>query len=219
MRGYDIFLNEINEVTSKYPKLKKVDKDGHSYLSGELDIVDANGLHWDTYEVEIHCREGYPKRYPSLYEVGGKIPRIADWHIYEDTGSCCVNVLQEEIIRCKDGITLLQYIEEEVLPYLFNQTNRRVEGYYVNGEYSHGLIGEYEFYSRILKTGSDIRKTVEWLLFVAGGKKLSRTDVCFCGSNRKYRKCHRDAYDKLSILGEKYLKEDASRIAKSAGLI
>jgi hypothetical protein len=80
-------------------------------------------------------------------------------------------------------------------------------------------MGEYEFYSRILKTGSDIRKTVEALMLLGKGKKPGRTEACFCGSNKKFRKCHRAAYDRLLVLGEERLNRDALRIAKYAGII
>lgn len=208
LTGYKLFVAQIPIVLNAYPKLKKRELNGQFILAGEIDIVDADGKHWETYEVEIHCSKLFPNRFPTLYETGGKIPKIADWHVYEDTLSCCVKILPEEILRCIKGITLEQYVSEEVLPYLFNQTHRKIEGYYVNGEYGHGDRGIYEYYAQILKT-CNLGKIAQLLHGIAISPKPNRTSLCFCGSGIKYRYCHRSSYDKLSLLGKEILIEHA----------
>lgn len=193
-------------------------KDGKNVLCGELDIIDAKGKLWETYQVEIHYIDDFPHRFPTLYETGDKIPKIADWHIYEDTLACCVKVRPAEIMRCVNGITVSEYIEEEALPYLFNQTHRRLEGFYVNGEYAHGLKGIYEFYSQELKTRDDIPRTVQMMRWIAMNEKPVRTAQCFCGSEKKFRNCHRDAYERLKLVGDKALLSDCYTIGKAIGM-
>jgi hypothetical protein len=112
-----------------------------------------------------------------------------------------------------------EFIAEEVLPYLFNQTHRKVEGYYVNGEYSHGLFGTYEFYAHLLGTGNNVELTMWLMRFIAGSDRPGRTSGCFCGSGRKFRSCHREAYDKLRILGKKKLEEDSKLFLGLVGRI
>ncbi len=220
MIGQELFVQQIDQLLIPFPKLKiKEVENGMIILSGKLDIVDKNGKYWDSYLIEIHPTTDFPDRFPWVYEVGGKIPKIGDWHVNEDTKSCCIEVRPKEILICKSGITLLSFVESHVLPYFFNQTHRRIEGYYVNGEYSHGVLGVYEFYSRILKTGSDIRKTIQLLMFISKGIRPSRTDSCFCGIKEKYRRCHREAFETLNALGENLLLADAHSIAKQAGLV
>ena len=217
--GYDIFCGEFDEVQEYFPKLRPALYDGKKVLEGELDVIDRDGKLWDSYSIEVHHSQNYPYKFPLLFEVGGIIPKIGDWHIYEDTKSCCVKVLPEEFIICKNGITLVGFIQNEVLPYLFNQTHRRIEGYYVNGEYSHGILGIYEFYSRILGTGSDYRKTLSLMLYAAENLRPGRTSLCFCGSGNKFRKCHRTAFDHLTTVGAENLKVHAHMIAKAAGFL
>lgn len=217
--SYDLFVEQLAKAEECYPKLKRK-MIGETYiLAGELDIKDANGKFWESYQVEISYEQGFPFCFPSLYETGGKIPKIGDWHIYEDTLSCCVKVKPAEIIRCLNGITLLEYIKEEALPYLFNQTHRRLEGYYVNGEYSHGVGGLYEFYSEELKTGDDIEKTLKLIHFIAKNPMPNRTSLCFCGSGVKFRNCHRVAFKKLKQISEIILLEHVYNIGKVAGII
>jgi hypothetical protein len=210
LTGYNLFLAQIAYVLDKYPKLSKIERNSKVILAGEVDIIDGTGKHWESYDIEIFCSDTFPYRFPHLYETGGKIPKIADWHIYEDTLSCCVKILPEEILRCLKGITVEQYVTCEVLPYLFNQTHRRVEGYYVNGEYGHGGLGLYEYYSHELKTG-DLEQIAKLLYGIGTRPKPDRTSMCFCGSGVKFRYCHRTVYEKFSPLGKELLIEHATR--------
>ena len=216
LKAVDLFRSEIPALVSKYPTLKEDEKNGEVIVAGDLKIIDSNGKHWETYSVEIYCGDQYPNRFPVLFETSNKIPKIADWHIYEDTLSCCVNVLPQEILRCLEGITLVQYVDEEVIPYLFNQTHRKVEGYYVNGEYGHGLYGLYEFYAKILNT-NDIKRIVQLMLMIANMSRPGRTSECFCGSGRKFRYCHRPAFDKLITLGKEILEDHAAKLMVLSG--
>lgn len=214
-----LFAGQLQEVIELFPSLYQVDHNGAKILKGSLPVVDREGKHWEDYEVEIHCSENFPYEFPMLFETSGKIPKLADWHVYEDSLSCCVKVRPEELLRCKAGITVVEYIREEVLPYLFNQTHRRVEGYYVNGEYSHGAKGVYEYYAGILKTGWDIHKTLQLMRYVATRNKPHRTSMCFCGKKAKFRHCHREAFLKLKLIGNLALTTDIHYIAKGAGLL
>jgi hypothetical protein len=208
--GYALFVKQIPAVLEKFPKLSKTEHQGEVAVAGEIDIVDKDGKYWETYQIEIRSTDLFPKRFPNLFETGGKIPKIADWHIYEDTFSCCVKILPEEILRCHQGITLVEYVTDEVLPYLFNQTHRRVEGFYVNGEYGHGGLGFYEYYSSELRT-DNLEQIAKLLYNIATISKPGRTSKCFCGSGKKYRYCHRENYEKLSKLGKELLIDHATK--------
>lgn len=216
--GYKKFADQLKEAITVFPSLYEANSEDKIILKGSLPVVDKEGRHWEDYDIEIHCSENYPHEFPKLYETSGKIPKIGDWHINEDTLTCCVKVHPEEILRCKNGITLIEYIREEVLPYLFNQTHRRVEGYYVNGEYAHGVAGIYQFYAETLRTGYNIKLTLEIMNFIATHERPSRTSFCFCGKKIKFRHCHRDAFDKLKSIGDIQLKKHSYQIANAAGL-
>jgi hypothetical protein len=110
----------------------------------------------------------------------------------EITFSCCIKILPEEIARCRAGIILTEFIQEEAMPYLFNQTHRRKEGYYVNGEYSHGPLGLFEYYSGVLKT-KDWKEVIFLLDAISKNERPGRTAPCFCGKGMKFRKCHKEA--------------------------
>lgn len=217
--SYELFVEQLAEAENAYPKLRRKLTDSRYVLAGDLDVIDEAGKLWETYQIEIHYTNGFPRRFPWLYETGSKIPKIADWHVYEDTLTCCVKVEPAEIIRCLKGITITEYIKEEALPYFFNQTHRKIEGYYVNGEYGHGLAGICQFYSEELKTGNDLREMLRLMHFIATHVKPERTSLCFCGSRIKFRHCHRNAYDKLKVIGDDNLRQHIYRIGIATGIL
>ncbi|NLU92645.1 SEC-C domain-containing protein [Chitinophaga sp. Ak27] len=213
--GYLHFLEQVDDAIVCFPTLHKKEVEDRIILVGSLPIIDREGKQWDEYEVAIHATDSFPYRFPDLYETGGKIPRIGDWHINEDTFTCCITVPPEEVLRCLKGIDLCTYIGEQVMPYLFNQTHRRVEGYYVNGEYSHGVKGLLEYYSQLLKTGNDANATQSLMMYIAANDMPLRNAQCFCGSSLKYRHCHREAYKQLKLLDIEMLQQHAWLIWKA----
>lgn len=214
MTSSEIFESQIATVIEKYPKLdRELTSEGKVILKGELEIIDTCGKFWEAFEVEIHSVSGFPLQFPQVFEVGGKIPRIADWHIYDDTKSCCVAVPPEESIACKQGISLVKFMDDFVLPYFFNQAFRRVEGFYKNGEYSHGVQGIFEFYDETFKTEGKVDEVVRLMKKMAlTSTKPRRTHDCFCGSRKKFRRCHREAFNKLLDLDRGQIFTHASLI-------
>jgi hypothetical protein len=200
-----MFVNQLDEVISKYPKLYKHIVDNVMALKGFIDIIDDSGKLWDTYEILVRPSSNFPNKFPILFEIGGKIPKNGDWHIYTD-GSCCLTVPPNEAIVCINGVSVLTFIDDWVLPYLANQTYRTLTGDFVN-EYSHGTLGLVEFYQNLLNT-KDTNQIVRLLTFILNNKKPDRTNVCFCGSNQKFRHCHKEAFEKINLIGEELVKSN-----------
>jgi hypothetical protein len=201
---------QIKDILKKYQSLR-INED-FSVISGTLDIIDNNGKLWDNYQIEIHINSDFPNRFPTLFEVGGKIPKTVNWHIYGNSGSCCLTVPQKEIVACRKGITLIKYVDEWVIPYLANQTHRFLTGSYANGEYAHNkLIATLEFYQDLFKT-KDVRQVLQRMYWIVNNPKPNRTAFCFCGNKIKFRKCHREAYESIHLLDKSILIEDVKNL-------
>lgn len=200
-----MFVNQLDEVIAKYPRLNKHISDNEIMLKGFIDIIDESGKLWDTYEILIRPSPDFPNKFPILFEIGEKIPKNGDWHIYTD-GSCCLTVPPNEVIACKNGISVLTFVEDWVLPYLANQTYRALTGNFVN-EYSHGTLGLVEYYQNLLNT-KDKNQIIRLLTFILDNKKPHRTNKCFCGSNQKFRHCHKKAYETIHLIGEELVKSN-----------
>jgi len=193
----DYFYEEALTVLPNYPKFNLVRENNLVKIFGELDLFDFNGIHQDTYTIEVIPTINYPFEFPFVYETGNKIPNNIDWHVHQD-GHFCIKTIPEEKITCFNGIKLNDFIELEIKPYLFNQTFRRLNGYFLN-ERAHGIMGEIEFYQEVLKT-KGIANIIQNLHYIHTKPEPSRVSNCYCGSYVKYRKCHREAYQKLSLI-------------------
>lgn len=204
------FDAQLEEVVEVFPTLS-ITGNSERHLVGYIDIIDTVGKHWDTFEVEIRATNEYPYRFPKIYEIGGKIPRIPDWHINGD-GSCCVDVEPEEIIACMNGISVLDFLKNHGLPHLSNQAHRRAEGYYKNGEYSHGTSGIIQYYKGILKV-DDNYDILMHLKYIGTHGRPNRVAKCYCGSGDKFRHCHRDAFDRIKHIPEHIIKKHYDSIS------
>lgn len=208
--SYSSFCHQIDSVIKKYPNFKISEIDGTHVLKGILDITNEDKEVVGSFSIEIKCSDEFPYRFPLLYEVGGDIPNLADWHISAD-GRCCITVDPDEILKCKDGISVIAFIENYAIPYFANQIYRILNGKYKNGEYSHGSTGVLEFYSGLFKT-SDKSKWREYVSFVYSGRKMKigRNETCFCGSGIKFKNCHDKVFHDINRLGIKQITKDLS---------
>lgn len=197
-----LFSNQIRELLKSYPHFKIISTELNEYLKGILAVPNDEGDVIGNFLIEIHISEKFPFAFPILFEVGEQIPNEADWHKYKDH-SCCVTVPAEEILLCKNGISVNEFIESQAIPYLANYVHRKETGYYKNGDYAHGSKGNYQFYEKLFKTDNQ-KLWLEYIKFAFGLKKhnVGRNEKCMCGSNLKYKKCHELVFHKLKLIGK-----------------
>lgn len=209
-----LFEEQLEAVLQCSPNLSIKEKNGLKYLKGVLDVQNKANEVVGSFLIEVHYAVGFPLRFPTLYEVGGLIPFDPDWHKYSDA-SCCITVEPDEILKCKHGISVLKFITEQALPFLANFIYRKAEGKYKNGEYSHGQLGNKEFYSELLKT-NDKALWIDYFEYSFNNKRFDddRNKLCFCGSNSKYKKCHEKAFYTLRSIGEKQVLSDFRKIIR-----
>lgn len=203
--NYCLFENQLQPICDEYINLKiKQKNSGLKYLKGTIDISDIDGNILYAFFIEIHYKEGFPKKFPELYEIGGFIPNDADWHKYSND-LCCVTVDPCESIYCRNGITIYTFIKEYVIPFLAHQYYRKIFGEY-RAEYAHGYIGLAQAYEDIMKT-SDRNVWIEYLKYALGGERpnIARNSTCTCGSGKKYKHCHLQVLEDLKAIGREDL--------------
>ena len=192
------FETDISTIPELYSGLCIIQENGEKFLQGSLDIIDNTGKLWATYQIEIKASQGYPNKFPKLYETGNAFRKIADWHVNEDE-SCCIDVPASELIICRDGLNLNDYIQQYAIPYFANQKYRELNGYYLYGEYSHGIFGRIEFYQSKLNA-KNVSEFMQMLDLIIKGFNPNRQVMCpFCHKT-KFRKCHRNAFRELSAI-------------------
>lgn len=201
--GIELFRQEAKMIGSYFPTLHYEDgENGTPFICGDLILSTEGETTFDKYSIKIVGNAEYPNRFPLVFETAGRIPINIDWHVFPD-GHCCLMPIPQEILTCNKGFTLASFINNEVVPYFWNQKYRELHGYFLN-ERSHGDQGTIEFFQDKLNTPSRLL-TKHCLNFIATCKEPKNTDKCFCGSESKYKKCHRPAFRELSQLGKKML--------------
>lgn len=199
-----LFERHLTAVVERYPNLNVIGKPGQLYLRGILDIPDGCGGVAYSYMIEIKNSALYPYRYPIAYEVGGDIPIGADSHKYGDN-HLCLTVEADEIIQCRNGMVVVDFIEKVLIPHLANQYYRHLTGAYLQ-EYAHGLAGIRQYYGILLKT----KDTFIWSLLYRAAfvKQPGRNETCCCGSAQKYKRCHESAVEALKLIGKEQVGKD-----------
>jgi hypothetical protein len=73
------------------------------------------------------------------------------------------------------------------------------EGYYLYGEYSHGIFGRIEFYQSKLKA-KNLHELIQMLNLIVKEYSPDRRAYCpFC-TKTKFRKCHKAGFEQLSAI-------------------
>lgn len=215
--GVEIFRKEAKQIGSYYKGLTYAEKSSIPLITGNLDLIDEVGNPVDSYSIEVYCSEKYPYGFPLVFEVGGKLPINIDWHVFEQDGHCCIKAIPEEILLCSKGINLIHFIEKELKPYFFNQTFRRLNGYYVK-ERPHGIMASIEYFGEALMT-KDIKLIIKMLDFISTRVEYKSTKKCICGSNRKYKKCHRRVFRNISLISNVVLNDLLTKIKAYSNLL
>ncbi|MBE0662565.1 MAG: SEC-C domain-containing protein [Bacteroidales bacterium] len=160
---------------------------------------------YDKYSVSIDFPNGYPKQFPRATEKSKKIPRITDRHVNKDN-TLCLAVEPEEKLICRNGITLKYFLDKVLVPHLSRETYRSLSGKYEDGEYSHGIVGLWEFFGDKLKTTDKKLIVNEFKIMLQSKRWPERNTPCLCGSKVKFKKCHLKKWKELAVLGDDYMR-------------
>ena len=197
--------NDLEEVLEMFPKMDLTVENKFKVLCGEVDIFDSANIYIESFNIKVIIPPRYPYQFPRLFEIGNKFEHVPDRHISED-GSCCVCSLQEENLLSQRGMTIKNFFLKYVLPYLANQLYFDSQGKWANGDFDHGDLGIFQYYSELLKLGN-ITDVVEFVS-VFNVTKLYRNDACFCGSGKKLKRCHESVYKVFKGLSKKRREMD-----------
>lgn len=207
-RDSSFFEKEQALISEFYPSLEYIQIDNSIKLKGELYIKEID----DSYTIEISFLDNYPKTLPIVKEMGGDIPKTDQRHI-NFGGSCCLCIPQLQKIYFPDGSNIKDFLDNLVVPFFANQAYYDLNATWLNGEYSHGYMGIYEFYSDFLDI-KNFNKTLQ-LLQVSIQSIPNFNKKCPCHSGRSIRKCHMQRIVELKKLVKiNQLKDDVYEFKK-----
>lgn len=178
------FFKKEKELISKYyPTLKYIEENKNFKLIGELYIKEID----DSYSIEINFLDDYPNSLPIVKEIGNDIPKDLNRHISFDR-TCCLCVPQLEKYYFPKDSNIKDFLDKLVIPFFANQAYFEMTGQWINGEYSHGYLGIYEFYREFFDI-ENINKILQLLqISIKTIPNFNKKCPCKCG--KSIRKCH-----------------------------
>jgi len=219
-----------NEIEGKLEFKAYYDKDQELILINPVSYSDNHFFIKDGYSIKIKLPDDPEKFLPFVYETGNrivesgkkyKITDFRDLHIYKDGSSVCLCPQPQFIERILNGksksFPLL--IDELVVPFFYQQSYFEHYGDWPIKNFSHGYPAIFEYYLR-KKNNDENNNKLQLRLCVASFKMLAQTEPnkyletlvetrkviksiskCFCGSGKKYKKCHRRTFSKEAKAG------------------
>lgn len=165
----------------------------------------------DGFEVEISLPFDYPSRPPVVRELGS---RTAGFHTNPDGTFCLGAPLAVRATFRKDP-TLLGFIDNTIVPFLFSFVYWKKFGNLPYGELSHGAKGIVEYYRDLLDIES--KQDILPLIRVLADDDYRGHILCPCNSGLKTRYCHGAILLEVSELqNPEYFLRDYCQVALEA---
>lgn len=148
----------------------------------------------DWFEIRIIVPENYPKKLPSVIELQGKVHSDYE-HLYENGCFCLATPLAaRQAFNLRP--TLLGFVKNLVVPYLYSYRYWEMHGAYPFDDRSHGALGLIEHYLDLFNVEANPE-------ILKGLKRIVKYGYrghhpCPCGSGNIIRKCHKDVVREIS---------------------
>lgn len=203
-----LIFSQFDELRAVYPELALQCQDSNWSIQGLLNFSAeyAGQRIDDKYSVLILVSSDYPNSLPNAFETENRIP--ADFHKLHD-GSLCFGELLA--VKCKflEEPTLLGFVKNCLIPYLYSYSHKCRYGKLPFGELSHGLEGILEHYLDFFHL-EDERALSGLIAILAQGNYRGHI-FCPCGSGKRLRSCHGEKVHEMMRFSStdyfQYLKE------------
>lgn len=182
-----IVREHFNELQEFYRELVFSETDaGPWVIRGELKLsASYNGDSiQDSFHVEILIPSDYPESVPIVLETEGRIPD--SFHKYQGKSLCLGPRLQVKM-KFRENPTLLGFVEDLLIPYLFGRCSYERTSVMPFGEFTHER-GILDAYKEVFRLQTDLQ-ALQILKLIAEGKYKGHL-VCPCGSDKRMRYCH-----------------------------
>lgn len=140
----------------------------------------------DAYDVRIEVFEAFPLELPAAYELDG---RIAPNHHRLRSGALCLGSPTALRMELSTRPTLITFIEDMLVPYLYSHSCFEMNGTMPFGELAHGSAGLSQYLESIFGPAAEGRAP-EYLRLASLRKRDANKYPCPCGSGRRLGRCH-----------------------------
>lgn len=143
----------------------------------------------DTYHLRIEVPPAFPDAAPHVYELGARIPRDLDHHVFPLSGRLCLGSTLRLRAIARDANGLAPFGQLAIVPYLYAASFReRTGGPFPFGELAHGRAGLLDDYAQMLGLEQP-EQVAQALALGAMRKRLANKYPCPCGCGRRLGVC------------------------------
>ncbi|MBV9242424.1 MAG: hypothetical protein JO314_10485 [Acidobacteria bacterium] len=200
--------SDVRAVLQRFPELTYDDET--RVFRGRLAVDEA-----DYYVLEIQAWH-FPLAFPVVREIGERIPRKQDRHVFDDGSLCLTTDTKEEILLATKIQTFEKFFDLILVPYLLNNSYYEIHQRYAIEGYSHDrALSIVETYLEMLDI-ADVRLLSKVLRGLVAGTKIHPNSACYCGSGKKSKKCggHFEAHRAAKLVTKKTLIRDLDLVLK-----
>ena len=182
-----LIIDQFDELRALYSGLTLQKADGVWNIKGQLIFIAsfAEQIIEDEYSIHLVVPESYPDCVPVAYEIGNRIPR--HFHKYKD-GNLCLGEPLAVWKTFSEHPTLLGFVQNNLVPYLYSFSYLCRNGRLPFGELSHGELGRIEYYQDLFNVRSE-HSLFGLIAILAQGEYRGHIQ-CPCGSKQRLRLCH-----------------------------
>jgi hypothetical protein len=160
--------------------------------------VEHDGYFLAGFQIEILLDRLDVLGLPTVREIGGRIPRRLDRHMYAN-GSACLYLPEDLVVRRRGRFGIVEFIEGPVTTFFLGQAAVERGLPFPCGEWSHGADGMKDLLAGLL--GFEDIATCVAFLDLLSRKGATRHWTCPCGSGRRIRDCHDRVVRRVRTLG------------------
>jgi hypothetical protein len=146
------------------------------------------GLVTDSFLLQIDIPRGFPRELPDVTEIGGRIPRLGQFHI-NGNGTLCLGSHLRLLLKLREAPTLAGYTDRCLVPYLYAISRKLTHGgKLVFGELDHYGLGMLKDYAQLfgLPTIDQAKRALELL---GMKKRIANRQPCPCGCKLRLGSC------------------------------
>lgn len=199
---------DVDELLIRYPGLRLIpSREKDVVIRGTIAFQATHGdreVIADEYEVELVIHERFPESVPSIRELGGRIPD--SFHKLAGGGLCLGSPTRLRIGLVQHP-TVLGFVEQFVVPYLYGHSYFIKHGEMPFSELSHGPKGLLEDLASIFDV-EDEEAGQEMARLASKTRRVANKAPCPCGSGRRLGRCHHRRVNQLRReLGTRWFRE------------
>jgi hypothetical protein len=180
-------------LRDRYPTMHAFMEEGAVTVRGTYAVLDA-GKEIDRYSIAVKLPDRYPRALPDVFEIGGRIPRTLDRHVFQ-SGALCLGVREDLWITLRGDFSIASVLDGPVRGFLIGNALVEEGEKWPHGDRSHGISGILEFYEGYL--GAKDPVVLLDFLCALTKERVRGHWKCPCSSGAIIRKCHKDAVNEL----------------------